>query len=344
LKISLLKLILELKMQNLKSSNSKRRKLLYYFKNISIVFFFPSIISRFKSKRILERNSSKIEYIESRVRYYFKITSNFKISDKSKNSSELLRNQILKNKQNSHFIDFYILLMSFKKSFRTDFVYSKKDYIDSASAKKHPSHPTFVKSRPINSDNKNSILLKLNKIKLFHFINDTKKFENKKNQAVWRGDIRNNSMREYFIKNFYTSPLFDIGQTAPQQDKPWMKRFMSIENQLEYKFIFCLEGKCISTNLFWAMSSNSVCVMPKPKYESWFMEGKLKDGVHYIEVKDDFSDAEAKIDYYKNKNDICIEIINNANKFVQQFKNQKRERLIQLLILKQYFELTGQYE
>ena len=38
----------------------------------------------------------------------------------------------------------------------------------------------------------------------------------------------------------------------------------------------------------WAMSSNSVCVMPKPKYESWFMEGKLKDGVHYIKVKDDF--------------------------------------------------------
>ena len=92
------------------------------------------------------------------------------------------------------------------------------------------------------------------------------------------------------------------------------------------------------------MSSNSVCVMPKPKYESWFMEGKLKDGVHYIQVKDDFSDAEAKIDYYKNENDRCIEIIENANKFVQQFKNQKRERLIQLLILKQYFELTGQYE
>ena len=49
------------------------------------------------------------------------------------------------------------------------------------------------------------------------------------------------------------------------------------------------------------MSSNSVCVMPKPKYESWFMEGKLEDGVHYIEVKDDFSDAQEKIEFYNNK-------------------------------------------
>ena len=84
--------------------------------------------------------------------------------------------------------------------------------------------------------------------------------------------------------------------------------------------------------------------MPKPKYESWFMEGKLKDEVHYIQVKDDFSDAEEKIEFYKQKNDKCLEIIDNANKFVEQFKDKKRERLIQLLILKQYFELTGQYE
>ena len=45
-----------------------------------------------------------------------------------------------------------------------------------------------------------------------------------------------------------------------------------------------------------------------------------------------------------NENDKCIEIINNAKKFVRQFKDVKQERLIQLLILKQYFKSTGQYE
>ena len=328
-------------MQNLKSSNAKRRKLLYYLYHTPLVYFFPSIISRLRLKNILN-NSFQEEYIQSRVRYYFKKTSNFRVSNEGKNLSELFWNQFFKNKQNSHFIDFYNLLQFFNKKNKVDFIYSTKDYIDSSIAKKHPPYPTFVKSRPVGFNNQNSILLKLNQVKLFHFIKDPKKFENKKNQAVWRGDIRNNSQREYFVKNFYRTSLFDIGQTSPKQDVAWMKSFMSIKDQLDFKFIFCLEGKCISTNLYWAMSSNSVCVMPKPKYESWFMEGKLEDGVHYIEVKDDFSDAQEKIEFYNNNNDKCLEIISNAQKFVKQFKNAKQERLIQLLILKQYFQYTGQ--
>ena len=328
-------------MQNLKSSNAKRRKLLYYLYHTPLVYFFPSIISRLRLKNILN-NSFQEEYIQSRVRYYFKKTSNFRVSNEGKNLSELFWNQFFKNKQNSHFIDFYNLLQFFNKKNKVDFIYSTKDYIDSSIAKKHPPYPTFVKSRPVGFNNQNSILLKLNQVKLFHFIKDPKKFENKKNQAVWRGDIRNNSQREYFVKNFYRTPLFDIGQTSPKQDVAWMKSFMSIKDQLDFKFIFCLEGKCISTNLYWAMSSNSVCVMPKPKYESWFMEGKLEDEVHYIEVKDDFSDAQEKIEFYINNNDKCLEIIDNAQKFVKQFKNAKQERLIQLLILKQYFQSTGQ--
>ena len=328
-------------MQNLKSSNAKRRKLLYYLYHTPLVYFFPTIISRLRLKNILN-NSFQEEYIQSRVRYYFKKTSNFRVSNEGKNLSELFWNQFFKNKQNSHFIDFYNLLQFFNKKNKVDFIYSTKDYIDSSIAKKHPPYPTFVKSRPVGFNNQNSILLKLNQVKLFHFIKDPKKFENKKNQAVWRGDIRNNSQRKYFVKNFYRIPLFDIGQTSPKQDVAWMKSFMSIKDQLDFKFIFCLEGKCISTNLYWAMSSNSVCVMPKPKYESWFMEGKLEDGVHYIEVKDDFSDAQEKIEFYNNNNDKCLEIIQNAQKFVKQFKNAKQERLIQLLILKQYFQSTGQ--
>ena len=330
-------------MQNLKSSNAKRRKLLYYLYYTPLVYFFPSVIFRLRLKNILNDSFQK-EHIQSRVKYYFKKTSNFRVSKKGKKLSELFWNQFFKNKQNSHFIDFYMLLRFFNKKNKVDFIYSTKDNIDSSIAKKHPPYPTFVKSRPISSNNQNSILLKLNRVKLFHFIKDPKKFENKKNQAVWRGDIRNNPRREYFVKNFYRTPLFDIGQTSPKQDVAWMKSFMSIKDQLDFKFIFCLEGKCISTNLFWAMSSNSVCVMPKPKYESWFMEGKLEDGVHYIEVKDDFSDAQEKIEFYNNNNNKCLEIIDNAKKFVKQFKDPKQERLIQLFILKQYFKSTGQYE
>mgnify|MGYP006233410323 FL=1 len=183
-------------MQNLKSSNAKRRKLLYYLYHTPIVYFFPKIISRLRLKNILN-NSLQEEYIQSRASYYFKKTSNFRVSNKGKKLSELFWNQFFKNKQNSHFIDFYMLLQFFDKKNKVDFIYSTKDYIDSSIAKKHPPYPTFVKSRPVGFNNQNSILLKLNRVKLFHFIKDPKKFENKKNQAVWRGDIRNNPRREY---------------------------------------------------------------------------------------------------------------------------------------------------
>ena len=75
-------------MQNLKSSNAKRRKLLYYLYHTPFVYFFPSIISRFRLKNILN-NSFQEEYIQSRVRYYFKKNSNFRVSNEGKNLSEL---------------------------------------------------------------------------------------------------------------------------------------------------------------------------------------------------------------------------------------------------------------
>ena len=88
------------------------------------------------------------------------------------------------------------------------------------------------------------------------------------------------------------------------------------------------------------MSSNSVCVMPKPKYETWFMEGKLKPDFHYISIKDDFSDAEDKINFFiKHPNDVK-KIIANANYFVNQFKDQRREKLISLLGLDKYFSYS----
>ena len=37
------------------------------------------------------------------------------------------------------------------------------------------------------------------------------------------------------------------------------------------------------------MSSNSLCFMPKPKYETWFMEGKLIPNHHYVLIEDDYS-------------------------------------------------------
>ena len=68
-------------------------------------------------------------------------------------------------------------------------------------------------------------------------------------------------------------PPCNIGQTNyPIEDHPWQKKFLSVKKQLQYKFIFCPEGNDVATNLKWVLSSNSSGMMPKPKFETWFME------------------------------------------------------------------------
>ena len=82
--------------------------------------------------------------------------------------------------------------------------------------------------------------------------------------------------------------------------------------------------------------------MAKPKIESWFMESKLVADYHYIEINDDYSNLEEKLNYYINNVDECLKIIENANTYVSQFKDYNREKLISLLVLEKYFIKTLQ--
>ena len=90
------------------------------------------------------------------------------------------------------------------------------------------------------------------------------------------------------------------------------------------------------------MSSNSVAVMPKPKYESWFMEGKLIPDYHYIQIKDDYSDVEEKINYYIKNTDKLKIISKNANEYISQFKDKESEKIISILVMEKFFSLTNQ--
>ena len=319
------------------------KKIFYYFSN-SIALLVPNFFYRM----LLTREKTKINNfdksdIEIRLKYYMALDSGFSISAEALTVNDLWANQknifyknVIKKrvkKRTTYFFDFY-------EHFRYFPTHAKVDY-KFGDITNNFKTPTIVKSRPILRS-KNSIILKLNKIRHFHFIKDKNQFKNKFNRAVWRGNSNNSKIRKYFISNFQHVELFDIGQHGPKVDKPWYKGFMPIEQQLKYKFIFCIEGADTATNMKWVLNSNSVCVMPKPKYETWFMEGTLKSDFHYIEVKDDFSNAEKKISYYLKNENKCLNIIRNANLFVNQFKNQKREKLISILVLDQYFKLSNQ--
>ena len=178
-------------MFNYQSSNSFLRKFFYYLKNI-LNLFIPNFFYRRKLNKILSRPLD--EETISRVNYYFKQNGEIELTANAKNIYEIFFNQLKKNKQNSHFFDFYNLAKFFKTNYKFEYIYNSPNYIGSNIAKRKSLFPIFVKSRPI-IDNENSLLLKINQIKLFHFINDKLDFKSKKNVAIWRGDSRNNSKR-----------------------------------------------------------------------------------------------------------------------------------------------------
>jgi RNase adaptor protein for sRNA GlmZ degradation len=74
------------------------------------------------------------------------------------------------------------------------------------------------------------------------------------------------------------------------------------------------------------------------------MEGKLIPNYHYIEVKPDFSDLEERLQHYIDHPEEAEAIIQHAHEYVNQFRDKEREKLISLLVLKKYFEITNKVE
>ncbi len=300
-------------------------KVTYYIKGYSSLII-PNFIFRWQLNSILKRNDKNLEF---RINYYNKLNTQTALSDSAISIKEL-------NKEDgtTYYLDTLKYLRYFTSKYRFDYVFKDVTHI--------PDTPSFVKSRPISDRNANSVLLKLNRIRHFNFVKDHKAFNDKKDTLVWRGNVLENQVsRQIFLHQHFNNPKFDAGHVNDYDQNQYKVAKLSIEEQLNYKFILSLEGNDVATNLKWIMSSNSLCMMPKPRYETWFMEGTLKAGKHYVEIKDDFSDLDEKVQYYTKHPDEALLIIKQANAYCQQFKNKKQELFISLMVVKKYLEHTN---
>ncbi|MGO1298066.1 MAG: glycosyl transferase family 90 [Vibrio sp.] len=304
------------------------RKLNYYLTN-TLYNLIPQPVLHFYVKQQLaslpEHTKTRLQ---KRVDYYMKIQSSFSVSRQAPKIA-----QFKKNCGSTYFYDLLKVIKGFDRNLRFNFIHGDVTDI--------PPAPTFVKSRPITGNNGNSVLLKLNEIRHYRFVEDTLEFRHKKNMAVWRGSgFRPN--RRNLLEKFYYHERCDLGRTDKEDEDQlaYVVPKISIEDQLKFKFILSLEGKDVATNLKWIMSSNSLALSPKLRYETWFMEGKLIPNVHYVEIKDDFSDLIEKMDYYNAHPEEAERIINNAHQWVEQFQNTHEERLLSYLVADKYFYLS----
>ena len=315
----------------LKHRNNKQ---IYYLCNY-LSLLIPDFVFRLRLKMKLSSITKyDIDYIKERVNFYNKLEKKTELPEEL----NCLKKFKVKNYHRTYFFDTYEYSRYFNKTLKLNMLFGDITHV--------PDLPSIVKSRPIEKNNYNSILMKLNKVRHFTFTNDKNKFENKFNKLIGRSAIsKKHKKRIDFFKMYFNNDLCDLG--AINKDTPypkWLKNKISIEDHLKYKFIMCVEGVDVATNLKWVMSSNSIAVMPKPKIESWFMESKLIPNKHFIEIKEDYSDLEKKIEFYITRPEECKEIIKNANQYISQFRNKNREDLISLLLLEKYFHFTNQKE
>ncbi len=309
----------------------------YYLKCFA-EWMIPDLFFRMRAKNLfLPEMYLNSPEIRERVNYYCRLPFGCTLGE---NSHRLAREH-LSGKRTVYYFDSHEISRYFPKRFcwETGFGDNRKIF----------ETPTIVKSRMIPEGACSyDVLLKLNKVRHFLFVNDTLAFNEKKDELVFRG-LSSQKNRQDFLRKYFGHPRCNVGSAHRSGKKkakmfPFLVPTLSIEEQLKYKFILCLEGNDVATNLKWVMSSNSLVVMPKPTCETWFMEGRLLAGVHYAEIKSDYSDLDAVMDYYLAHPEQAQAIIKNANDYVKPFQDEKQERLIAYLVLKKYFCATGQLE
>lgn len=312
--------------------NGKNSSFMYYARN-----YLESLIPSAWFRRRLHKTLQSVDgredkdYILSRVDYYCKLETPVALPPDAIHIDTYNRRCA-----KVYWFDSMSINRWFPSSLKWVFRHGDINYV--------PDVPSIVKSRPVCPGNENGVIQKLNKVRHFIFVKDKKRFSEKKDKVLFRGAIRNKGRRIAFFEQYFNHPMCDLGDVSKNfpEHEEWKVSKMTIKAQLDYKFILALEGNDVASNLKWVMSSHSIAVMPRPTCETWFMEGTLKPNFHYIEIKPDYSDLEERLQYYIDHPDEAEAIIRNANQYVEQFKDKKRELLISLLVMEKYFKMTNQ--
>jgi len=197
------------------------------------------------------------------------------------------------------------------------------------------------------------------------------KWEDKKEGLIWRGAVtglRNDKklVRGYpdegwrikVVKRYFSdnSTLVDV---AFQKGHDTLKAatnynvnnyvrdsHTSIENQLKFKYLFTIEGNDVATGLKWQLASNSVVFMAKPTCVTYAMEDLLVPFVHYVPLKDDYSNIIEMVRWAQINDARCRWISEQATKFMDRLwigEDAKRDHeLIQRELGEAYHRQFGE--
>ena len=225
-----------------KMRSGKPIKFLDFLKNFAGLLIPDAYYrSRLKQKLAKARKRPDYAYMQQRVDYYMRITSPWKMAEEDKLTRD--RSWIhytgaigayrRKMFHTAYYFDQHDVTRWFPPRLRWNFCPGDVYFT--------PEVPTVVKSRLLASDNQNSVVLKLDKLRHFMYVHDTKPFREKKDCAIFRGKIRQSRLRTLFLEKFFGNPLCDCGVVGRNEGCPeeWMAPevkddFSDFEEKLHY--------------------------------------------------------------------------------------------------------------
>ena len=199
--------------------------------------------------------------------------------------------------------------------------------------------------------------------KLYDVYRYDTQWKNKKPMAVFRGQLTgsrdgydkhmsdeencHNMKRCRLVYNHANSTLIHARLTSTRGRLPdvlngveLLANKTKIDDLLEYKGIIMIEGNDVASGLKWALLSQSVVLMPKPKHTSWCMEELLEPWVHYIPIDDFATNVEERMQWIIDNDELAQEISERATLWMEDMvfhpDAAQDDREIQEEILRRY--------
>jgi hypothetical protein len=171
--------------------------------------------------------------------------------------------------------------------------------------------------------------------------NEESKWENKINEAIWRGKLTDTENR---LNNNFTPREIAVKLSKKYPNKlnakfveswtekiPYIRRvveylytkysidpYLNKTDQIRYKILLNLDGHTSTyPGFLWKLLSNSVTLKQESNNIQWFYPA-LKPWIHYIPVNNNLSDLLAKIEWIQNNDTEAKKIADESTKFVQE--------------------------
>ena len=119
------------------------------------------------------------------------------------------------------------------------------------------------------------------------------------NKVFWSGNLDTHFSRKIFYDRFKAdTERFEIHIANPEK-KDYSTTFISMHEQYKYKYLIDLQGNGYSGSLKYLLHSGRLLFIQERKWKSYY-HFKLKPFVHFIPVKEDFSDLYEQLDWADN--------------------------------------------